>query len=118
MIFAKFQFETAAQFRAAVVAAGVAVVDGNDKLQAVGCTVVELGNIVISPAVLNELLEEITPAVVSEHWHVDVLFGEGYEDVPASLLTHEVFPDPYGVHVFSGAEHLYVARRLAHMSSE
>jgi len=70
----------------------------------VDCAVVEIGFIVITPAVLKDL-EVITPAVVSDMWAVDILF---YDEVPTEFEPYAVYPNPCGVHTFSGDESLYL----------
>jgi hypothetical protein len=70
----------------------------------VDCAVVELGNIVITPAVMDGM-EVVTPAVLSKKWAVDILF---YAEPPASFAPFEVFPNPCGVHTFSGDDSLYL----------
>lgn len=67
------------------------------------CAVVEIGNIVITPAVMEEM-EVITPAVLSKKWAVDILF---YEEVPAKFEEFEVYPES-GVHTFQGCESMYM----------
>jgi len=68
------------------------------------CAVVELGFIVITPAVLKDM-EVITPAVVSDKWAVDILF---YAEVPQEFEPYAVYPNPCGVHTFSGCDDLYL----------
>jgi hypothetical protein len=69
----------------------------------VDCAVVELGNIVITPAVIEDM-EVKTPAVLSNKWAVDILF---YSEVPKEFSKFEVWPTS-GVHTFSGHESLYM----------
>jgi hypothetical protein len=69
------------------------------------CAVVELGFIVITPAVLKDM-EIVTPAVVSDMWAVDILF---YGEVPTEFEPYEVWPDPMGIHTFSGDDSLYLS---------
>ena len=69
----------------------------------VDCAVVELGNIVITPAVLKDM-EVVTPAVLSKKWAVDILF---YSEVPTEFAKHEVWPES-GVHTFQGCESMYM----------
>jgi hypothetical protein len=68
------------------------------------CAVVEIGFIVITPAVMDGM-EVVTPAVLSDKWAVDILF---YSEPPASFTPFEVFPNPCGVHTFSGDDSLYL----------
>ena len=69
------------------------------------CAVVELGFLPITPAVLSDKLEVVTPAVLSEKWAVDILF---YTEPPAEFTPFEVYPDPMGIHTFSGDDSLYL----------
>jgi hypothetical protein len=68
------------------------------------CAVVEIGFIVITPAVMDGM-EVLTPAVLSDKWAVDILF---YSEPPASFAPFEVYPDPMGIHTFSGDDNLYL----------
>jgi hypothetical protein len=68
------------------------------------CAVVEIGFIVITPAVMDGM-EVKTPAVLSDKWAVDILF---YSESPVEFTPFEVFPNPCGVHTFSGDESLYL----------
>ena len=77
--------------------------DGAKVQSWVDCAVVELGFIVITPAVLDGM-EVVTPAVLSKKWAVDVLF---YTEVPTEFAKHAVWPES-GVHTFSGHESLYM----------
>jgi len=78
--------------------------DGGESTTWKDCAVVEIGFIVITPAVLKDM-EVVTPAVLSDKWAVDILF---YAEVPASFAPFEVFPNPCGVHTFSGDDSLYL----------
>ena len=78
--------------------------DGGESMTWKDCAVVEIGFIVITPAVLKDL-EVVTPAVLSDKWAVDILF---YAEPPASFAPFEVFPNPCGVHTFSGDDSLYL----------
>jgi hypothetical protein len=68
------------------------------------CAVVELGFLPITPAVFDGM-EVITPAVLSEKWAVDILF---YAEPPAEFTPFEVWPNPMGIHTFSGDDSLYL----------
>ena len=75
--------------------------EGNPK----DCAVVEIGNIVATPATYDEEGNELTSAIVSDKYAVDVLF---YGTFPE--LAEEVTPEPNGVHTFAGCEELYKER--------
>ncbi len=78
--------------------------DGGETTTFVDCAVVELGFLPITPAVYDGM-ELKTPAVLSEKWAVDILF---YTEPPAEFTPFEVYPNPCGVHTFSGDESLYL----------
>jgi hypothetical protein len=78
--------------------------DGEPVTSFVDCAVVELGFLPITPAVYDGM-ELKTPAVLSDKWAVDILF---YAEPPASFAPFEVFPNPCGVHTFSGDDSLYL----------
>lgn len=79
--------------------------DGTETKSYVGCAVVELGNIVLTPAVMDENMQIITPAVVSDQWAIDILW---YEEPLPDFTAFEVWPNPMGVHTFSGDDNLYL----------
>jgi len=78
--------------------------DGEAVTSFVDCAVVELGFLPITPAVYDGM-EVVTPAVLSDKWAVDILF---YAEVPKEFDAFEVWPDPMGIHTFSGDESLYL----------
>jgi len=78
--------------------------DGGESTTWKDCAVVEIGFIVITPAILKDL-EVVTPAVLSDKWAVDILF---YTEPPIEFKPFAVYPNPCGVHTFSGDESLYL----------
>ena len=64
--------------------------------------VVELGNLVTTPATYDEEGNELTPAVLSSKWSVDILW-EG-EPLTTSFSSYEVWCAPMGVHSMGGFE--------------
>ena len=68
------------------------------------CAVVEIGFIVLTPAVMDGM-DIVTPAVLSDKWAVDILF---YTEPPIEFKPFEVYPNPVGIHTFSGDESLYL----------
>ena len=70
----------------------------------VNCAVVEIGFIVLTPAVMDGM-DIVTPAVLSNKWAVDILF---YSEPPIKFKPFEVYPNPVGIHTFSGDESLYL----------
>ena len=78
--------------------------EGGETTTFVNCAVVELGFLPITPAVYDGM-EVITPAVLSDKWAGDILF---YTEPPAEFTPFEVWPDPMGIHTFSGDDSLYL----------
>jgi hypothetical protein len=66
------------------------------------CAVVEIGFICLEWGT-----EDDKPVCTkqSDKWAVDILF---YSEPPASFAPFEVFPNPCGVHTFSGDDSLYL----------
>ena len=62
--------------------------------------VVELGNLPTTPATYDEEGNELTPAVLSSKWSVDILW-EG-EPLTTSFTSYEVWCAPMGVHSMGG----------------
>ena len=77
---------------------------GEEVTHWVDCAVVELGFLPVTPAVIKDM-EVITPAVLSNKWAVDILF---YTEPPAEFTPFEVWPEPMGIHTFSGDDNLYL----------
>ena len=69
-----------------------------------GIHVVEVGNIVTTPAILNEEGEVITPAVMTGKWAVDILWE--IEPIGA-FKAKEKYPKGQVAHTFSGQEGMY-----------
>ena len=78
--------------------------EGGETTSWVNCAVVELGFLPITPAVYDGM-ELKTPAVLSDKWAVDILF---YAEPPAEFTPFEVWPEPMGIHTFSGDDNLYL----------
>ena len=62
--------------------------------------VVELGNLVKTPATYDEDGNELTTAVLSSKWSVDILW-EG-EPMTTAFESYEVWCQPMGVHSMGG----------------
>jgi hypothetical protein len=78
--------------------------DGGETTTYKDCAVVELGFLPITPAVYDGM-EVIKKAVLSKKWSVDILF---YTEPPKEFTPFEVWPDPMGIHTFSGDDSLYL----------
>ena len=66
------------------------------------CAVVEIGFICLEWGQVDD-----KPVCVkqSDKWAVDILF---YSEVPVEFTPYEVWPDPMGIHTFSGDDSLYL----------
>ena len=69
-----------------------------------GIHVVEVGDIVKTPAVVDEEGNITTPAVMSKKWAVDILWTE---EPPAVFEALEKYPKGQVAHTFAGIENLY-----------
>lgn len=58
-------------------------------------------------AYVNCAVHEIGHINDNPMYAVDIMW---FEDIPEAFSTFEVFPNPIGVHTFSGCEELYLAR--------
>ena len=95
MTFTKYEFLNPAEW--ATYKAQITDNDGNP----INCAIVEIGNICLAHD------EEGNCTDLSPLYAVDILWtGEPLE----SFSTKEVFPNPSGIHVFSGCEDLYLDR--------
>jgi hypothetical protein len=66
------------------------------------CAVVEIGFICLE---WGQVDDKPVCTKQSDKWAVDILF---YAEVPAEFEPYEVYPNPCGVHTFSGDESLYL----------
>jgi len=69
--------------------------------QYIDCAVVEIGHICITTD------EEGNCTQSDPNFAVDIMW---YGDIPETFNEYEVFPNPVGVHTFSGCEDLYLER--------
>jgi hypothetical protein len=94
--FRKYEFPTADAAHAAVEALGVDE-EGNPTHPH---AIVHLGHIVTTPATMDEEGNELTPAILADHYSVDVLWqGEPV----ASWDGNMIWCAPMGVHTFGSS---------------
>ena len=76
--------------------------DGGESTTWKDCAVVEIGFICLEWGQVDD-----KPACTkqSDKWAVDILF---YAEVPKEFAPFEVYPNPCGVHTFSGDDSLYL----------
>ena len=65
----------------------------------------ELGHIVLASAVVDEEGVEVTPEVISEGWHVDMIWHD-IEDHPYGWKSYNVDLSSEGSHGFAGVSYL------------
>jgi hypothetical protein len=76
--------------------------DGAKVQSWVDCAVVELGFICLE---WGQVDDKPVCTKQSDKWAVDILF---YAEVPVEFTPFEVWPDPVGIHTFSGDDSLYL----------
>lgn len=95
MTFAKYEFQSPTEW--AKYKAKITDSEGNP----IDCAVVEIGNICLATDAEGNCTN------LSPLYAVDILWSnEPHKD----FATFEVFPNPIGVHTFSGCDELYLAR--------
>jgi len=65
----------------------------------------ELGHIVLASAVVDEDGEEVSPEVISEGWHVDIIWYD-IENHPYGWKSYNVNLSSEGLHGFAGVSYL------------
>ena len=63
-------------------------------------SVVEIGHIMITPPVLDEEMNVVTPAVLSDKYSVDILWKE--DELP-SFASYKIWCAPVGIHSFGAS---------------
>ena len=76
--------------------------DGGTQTSFVDCAVVEIGFICLE---WGQVDDKPVCTKQSDKWAVDILF---YSEVPIEFEPFEVYPNPCGVHTFSGDDSLYL----------
>ena len=108
MKIAKYEFTSKEQAQTKIDALGVSTDENGNESPNHKHTIVSLGHIVLEQAVIDEDGEVVTEAVLSEDWHVDVLWSDleadedGTIDHPYGWKSKSVNIDGDGVHAFFG----------------
>ena len=76
--------------------------DGGESTTWKDCAVVEIGFICLE---WGQVDDKPVCTKQSDKWAVDILF---YSEVPKEFEPYEVYPNPCGVHTFSGDDSLYL----------
>tara|TARA_B110000879_G_scaffold133456_1_gene174810 strand:- start:343 stop:696 length:354 start_codon:yes stop_codon:yes gene_type:complete len=104
----KYSFDSREQAQTKIDALGVSTDEDENEYPTHKHTIVHLGNIVLEQAVIDEDGEIETEAVLSEDWHLDVLWSDleadedGTIDHPYGWKSKSVNIDGDGVHAFFG----------------
>lgn len=111
----KYEFDSQAQAESKIEALGVATDEDGNTYPTHKHSIVKLGNITLQQGVFDENGNEVTPPVLSDKYHVDVLWNlsdsyddEGnvvYADHPYGWKTYSVDLDDNGVHSFMGLDY-------------
>ena len=97
----KYQFDSIEAAQTRINYLGTATDEDGNEYPTHKHSIVHLGNIVLEQAVIDEDGEIETEAVLSEDWHVDVLWN-GIDDHPYGWKSYAVDIDGDGVHSFLG----------------
>lgn len=92
--FRKYQFASESEADAKIVALGV------DEENSHKHQIVKLGNLIIEQATYDEEGNELTPPVLSDTYHLDVLWNG---DAESSWDANLVWCPPMGAHVFGSS---------------
>ena len=112
MKIAKYEFTSKEQAQTKIDALGVSTDEDGNEYPTHKHTIVHLGNIVLEQAVIDEDGEIETEAVLSEGWHLDVLWvgleadEDGIIDHPYGWKSYNVDLTNEGSHGFAGLSYL------------
>jgi len=105
---AKYEFDSREQAETKIDALGTATDEDGNEYPTHKHTIVHLGNIVLEQGEYDEEGEETVAPVLSDKWHVDVLWNgleadeDGTIDHPYGWKSKSVNIDGDGVHAFFG----------------
>ena len=98
---AKYKFDSKEQVQKKIEFLGTAIDEDGNEYPTHKHTIVNLGNIVLEQAVIDENGEIEIEAVLSKDWHVDVLWKD-IDNHPYGWKSYAVDIDGDGVHAFLG----------------
>ena len=104
----KYAFDSKEQLEAKIKALGTAQNEEGNEYPTHSHTIVELGNIILEQGQYDENLNEIVAPLLSDKWHVDVLWKDleanedGTIDHPYGWKSYAIDIDGDGVHSFLG----------------
>ena len=107
--FLKYQFESqeAWETMKAAISETREMPDGETSTVVLNATVVELGHLVVTPAVMdeNDPMVEVTPAVYETEYSVDILWDD---EEAQGFEAYRIYCDPATkAHTFYGMDELY-----------
>ena len=105
MNIAKYEFYSKKQAKKKTDALGIAIDENGNEYPTHKHAIVQLGHIVLEPAIINEDGEVIKKAVLSKKWHLDVMWF-GLEDHPYGWKSKSVDLNSEGSHGFAGVSYL------------
>jgi len=105
MKIAKYEFNSKEQFKTKEIALGLTTDEDGNEYPTHNHSIVELGHIVLEAAVYDEDGNEVTPAVFSTKYHVDVMY-RGVDSHPWGWATYAVELTNEGSHSFFGVNYL------------
>ena len=97
----KFAFDTKEQAETKIQGLGVATGENGNEYPTHKHTIVKLGYIVLQQGTYDENGDELTAPVLSDKYHVDVLFKD-IDSIPYGWATYKIDVNDNGVHSFLG----------------
>ena len=105
MRIAKYEFNSKEQAEEKIKDLGTAKDENGNEYPTHKHTIVHLGNIVLEQGKYDEDGKEIVAPVLSEKWHVDVLWID-LEDHPYGWKSYAIELESNGMHSFLGVDYL------------
>tara|TARA_B110000977_G_scaffold199399_1_gene286682 strand:- start:3261 stop:3590 length:330 start_codon:yes stop_codon:yes gene_type:complete len=105
MNIAKYEFNSKEQAQTKIDALGTITDENGNESPNHNHAIVTLGHIVLESAIFDENGEVITEAVLSEGWHLDVMW-RGLTDHPYGWKSYNVDLTNEGSHSFMGVSYL------------
>jgi len=107
----KYEFDSKEQAKSKINSLGTATDEDGNTYPTHNHTIIELGNIIVTPGQYDEDGNEITAPTLSDKYHVDVLWKgleadeEGDYDHPYGWKSYAVNINDNGVHSFMGLDY-------------
>ena len=101
----KYEFTSKEQAQTKIDALGTAIDENGNEYPNHNHEISQLKHIVLEPAIVDENGVVITEAVLSEGWHVDVMWF-GLDDHPYGWKSYNVDLTSEGSHGFAGVSYL------------